>query len=76
MGIVEDICQYLSVDSGDTVGIDKVLNSLADLLKTLACDIGHNATSQMHRDVMVFIYRRRWSVAISSYILIKCHGKG
>ncbi|KAK4170730.1 hypothetical protein QBC36DRAFT_316440 [Triangularia setosa] len=42
--------------------VKKLCNTLSGLLRGLALKIGHDASSQMHRDVMVFIHRNRGRV--------------
>jgi hypothetical protein len=39
--------------------VEMFLETLPELLKAFALKVGHNASSQMHRDVMVFIHKNR-----------------
>jgi hypothetical protein len=39
--------------------MDRISRALPELLKAFAFRIGHNAPTQMHRDVMVFVHKNR-----------------
>lgn len=56
---VDDLVARLDLTNADEAILDKLAESLPALLQALASKIGHQAPSQMHRDVMVFLYRNR-----------------
>jgi hypothetical protein len=43
----------------DDTTLEQIFEILPELLKAFALRVGHNASTQMHRDVMVFVHKHR-----------------
>jgi len=57
--LVEDLVAGLELNTFSEKVLDSMARSLPGLLKALASKLGHQAPSQMHRDVMVFLLKNR-----------------
>ena len=57
--LVDDLVARLALAIVDEKVIDSLAESLPGLLKALASKLGHQASSQMHRDAMVFLHKHR-----------------
>ncbi|VUC36652.1 unnamed protein product [Clonostachys rosea] len=68
-GYLSDKTRSLNVDQET---LDRVSESLPELLKAFALKIGHQAPSQIHRDVMVFVHKYRRQIA-ASFTEEKCN---
>ena len=54
-----DLLEKAKINKMDGVSVDRVFKTLPELLRAFAFKIGHEAATQMHRDIMVFIHRHR-----------------
>lgn len=57
--LVDGLVARLALAIVDEKVIDSLAESLPGLLKALASKLGHQASSQMHRDAMVFLHKHR-----------------
>lgn len=57
--LAENLYRMLNSTTLTSQGVDRMMESLPDLLKALALNIGYKAPSQEHRDIMVFIHKFR-----------------
>ncbi|KAJ5984630.1 hypothetical protein N7481_006729 [Penicillium waksmanii] len=55
----EDLFMKLVSWQPDAQAMERISEALPELLRAFALKIGHNAPSQIHRDVMVFIHKNR-----------------
>jgi ankyrin repeat protein len=58
-GLAEDLATRLQLKVEDNQVLETLLTRLPRLLQVLALHVGYEATSQMHRDVMVFVHKHR-----------------
>jgi hypothetical protein len=58
-GLAEDLATRLQLKVEDNQVLEALLTRLPRLLQVLALHVGYEATSQMHRDVMVFVHKHR-----------------
>ncbi|RYP69699.1 hypothetical protein DL771_005978 [Monosporascus sp. 5C6A] len=63
--LADDIFKRLGVTSSNYGALGRLNPILPRLLKALALKLGHEASSQMHRDVMAFIHRYRRAITES-----------
>ncbi|KAK6828387.1 hypothetical protein PG987_011728 [Apiospora arundinis] len=61
--LVDDISKRLRTSQWDGPTIERLVATLPSVLKTFAFGLGYKASTQAHRDVMVFIHRFRRSIA-------------
>ncbi|KAK8868422.1 pfs domain containing protein [Apiospora arundinis] len=61
--LVDDIYKRLRATRWDGSTIERLVTTLPSVLRTFALGLGYRASSQAHRDVMVFIHRFRRSIA-------------
>ena len=54
-----DLFTKVSSWQPDSMTMERISEVLPELLRAFALKVGHNAPSQMHRDVMVFIHKNR-----------------
>ena len=57
--LAEDIVASLDLNTVDEKVLESLASSFPHLLKALALKLGHQALSQMHRDIMVFLHKHR-----------------
>ncbi|KAN0073022.1 hypothetical protein V8E54_009136 [Elaphomyces granulatus] len=55
-------CKFSSEQLDDTT-LEQISQTLPELLKAFALKVGHNASTQMHLDVMVFVHKHRKAIA-------------
>ncbi|KAJ5364559.1 uncharacterized protein N7496_010272 [Penicillium cataractarum] len=58
----EDLFMKLVSWQADAQAMERITEALPELLRVFALKIGHNAPSQIHRDVMVFIHKNRHNI--------------
>ncbi|OTA69144.1 hypothetical protein K449DRAFT_428563 [Hypoxylon sp. EC38] len=58
----EDLFNQIGAESLDENIFEELSSILPALLKALALNFGHEAPSQMHRDVMVFVHKHRGAI--------------
>ncbi|KAK8092464.1 uncharacterized protein PG998_014949 [Apiospora kogelbergensis] len=61
--LVDDLSKQLLTTQRDGITIQKLVDALPGVLSTFALGLGYGASSQTHRDVMVFIHKFRRSIA-------------
>jgi hypothetical protein len=57
--LADGLVNYVRSSQCDALAIERMFRILPELLKTFSLKIGHNAPTQMHRDVMFFIHKYR-----------------
>lgn len=57
--LAEDLVARLDPNTLNEKVLESLVRSLPGLLKALALKLGHQAPSQMHRNVMVFLHKHR-----------------
>jgi hypothetical protein len=55
----DDLVSTLRYEKADSQTMQRVSGILTELLKAFALKVGHNAPSQMHRDIMFFVHKYR-----------------
>ncbi|KAI1872535.1 hypothetical protein JX265_005415 [Neoarthrinium moseri] len=76
--LAKDLFARLDLSVVDMEVLDNLTRTLPELLKALAFKLGHNAPSQMYRDIMVFLYKHRHSITKlfrESYLCTQASGK-
>ncbi|KAL2824352.1 hypothetical protein BDW59DRAFT_162455 [Aspergillus cavernicola] len=61
--LAEDLFVKALSSQFDAQSLERISEVLPELLKAFALKVGHNAPSQMHRDVMYFIHKNRSYIA-------------
>ncbi|KAK6526081.1 hypothetical protein TWF281_011119 [Arthrobotrys megalospora] len=61
--LADALFRNLCADQLDGKTLERISAALPDLLKAFALKVGHDAPSQMHRDVMFFVHKNRGDVA-------------
>ncbi|KAN0076451.1 hypothetical protein V8E54_006593 [Elaphomyces granulatus] len=57
--LVNNLSSNILFEQLDGTTLEQVLEVLPELLKAFALKVGHNASTQMHRDVMFFVHKHR-----------------
>ena len=57
--LVDELRGVICARNPDHQTLIEILKSIPELLKEFALKFGHNAPSQMHRDIMVFVHKNR-----------------
>ncbi|RYP32296.1 hypothetical protein DL767_005271 [Monosporascus sp. MG133] len=57
--LADDLFKRICSGQSDGQIIERISEILPELLKAFALKVGHNALSQMHRDVMFFVHKHR-----------------
>ncbi|KAI0459499.1 hypothetical protein F5B21DRAFT_455072 [Xylaria acuta] len=61
--LADDLYDKISYWNPDSHAKERISTVLPDLLRDFALKIGHNAESQMHRNVMVYVHKHRHKIA-------------
>ncbi len=61
--LADDLYDNVSYWNPDFNTKERIATVLPDLLRDFALKIGHNAETQMHRNVMVYVHKNRQSVS-------------
>lgn len=57
--LADDLFRKLRSEQLDIHTVEKITRILPELLRAFALKVGHNAPSQLHRDIMIFVHRYR-----------------
>lgn len=57
--LADDLFSKVRSEQADGQTVERISGILPELLKAFALKVGHNAPTQMHRDVMFFIHKNR-----------------
>ena len=57
--LADSLLHEIRSEQPDDTTLEQISRILPELLKAFALKVGHNASTQMHRDVMFFIHKHR-----------------
>lgn len=57
--LADDLFSKVRSEQPDSQTMERIYGILPELLKIFALKVGHNSPTQMHCDVMFFVYKNR-----------------